>query len=48
MMAILPAAIAVKRLEEGSTQVRGVIAPSDWMSINESIAELRRRGIRTV
>ena len=47
-MAILPAAIAVKHLVEGSTQFRGVITPSGWTSITNSIAELRRRGIRTV
>lgn len=47
-MAILPAAIVVKHLVEGSAPFRGVIAPTDWMSITDSIAELRRRGIRTV
>jgi len=47
-MAILPAAIVVKRLVNGSAGFRGVIRPANWMSIAESIAELRRRGIRTV
>ncbi|MDP9233576.1 MAG: hypothetical protein M3P01_03380, partial [Actinomycetota bacterium] len=47
-MAILPAAIVVKNLVEGSTQFRGVVAPSDWTSLSDSIADLRRCGIRTV
>jgi hypothetical protein len=47
-MAILPAAIAVERLVDGSATFEGVIRPTDWMPIADSIAELRRRGIRQV
>jgi hypothetical protein len=47
-MAILPAAIAVERLVDGSARFDGVIRPTDWMPITDSIAELRRRGIRQV
>jgi hypothetical protein len=47
-MAILPAAIVVKRLLDGSTRFEGVVRPTDWMPIADSIAELRRRGIQTV
>jgi hypothetical protein len=47
-MAILPAAIVVKRLLDGSTRFEGVVRPTDWIPVADSIAELRRRGIRTV
>jgi hypothetical protein len=47
-MAILPAAIAVERLVDGSARFDGVIPPTDWMPIADTIAELRRRGIRQV
>jgi hypothetical protein len=32
-LAILPAAIVVQHLIEGSTQPSGVVAPTDWMSV---------------
>ena len=47
-MAILPAAIVVRRLVEGSVGVRGVIAPADWTPIPDWIAELRARGVRVL
>jgi hypothetical protein len=47
-MAILPAAIVVERLVEGSTQLHGVIRPTDWMPAADWIAELRRRGLRAL
>lgn len=44
-MAILPAAIVVQRLVEGSVSLRGITPPADWMPIPEWIAELRGRGV---
>ncbi len=47
-MAILPAAIVVERLVEGSIQLRGVIRPVDWLPAADWVAELRRRGLRAL
>ncbi|MDP9299741.1 MAG: NAD(P)H-binding protein [Actinomycetota bacterium] len=47
-LAILPAAIVVQHLVEGSTQLSGVVPPTDWMSVAAWVAELRRRGIRVL
>jgi Saccharopine dehydrogenase NADP binding domain len=44
-IAILPAAIVVQRLVEGTVSLRGVIRPADWMPIPDWIAELRARGV---
>jgi hypothetical protein len=46
-LAILPAAIVVQRLIEGSNR-RGVIPPTDWMPIPTWLAELRARGVRAL
>ena len=47
-MAILPAAIVLKRLVERSDDQNGVIRPTDWMPNADWIAELQRRGIRAL
>jgi hypothetical protein len=47
-MAILPAAIVVQRLLDGSAQLRGVIRPVDWMPIVGWFDELRPRGIQAL
>jgi hypothetical protein len=47
-MAILPAAIVVERLMEGSAQLRATVRPVDWMPTTDWIDELRRREIQAL
>jgi hypothetical protein len=47
-LAILPAAIVVQHLVEGSNRPTGVIAPTEWMPTATWFSELSRRGIRAL
>jgi hypothetical protein len=45
-LAILPRAMALQRLLQGKLRERGVIHPTEWLSPETWIAELRKRGVR--
>ena len=45
-LAILPCAMALQRLLQGKLRERGVIHPTEWLSPENWIAELRKRGVR--
>jgi saccharopine dehydrogenase-like protein len=47
-MAILPAAIVLQQLVERSDRHNGVTRPADWLPTADWIAELHRRGLRTL